>query len=121
MKRILVILPSLGLVILGLSLIYTASPDRPPGRVDPARLLVAAQAYADNLKAQNLPEPASVSLDELIARKLVAESDVSGFAGMEVTVSLNGNKSRPQEMLIRVGMADGREIAALADGSVQTR
>lgn len=121
MKRILIVAGSLAAVILAASLTYLASPRLAPGRVDAARLLVAARTYADDLKARNVPVPAAVSLDELLARKLVTEAEVSGFDGMEVTVSLTANASRPQEILIRARMADGHEVVTLADGSVQSR
>jgi len=121
MKRVLLVAALLTVVVLAVSLIYLASPSRPPGCVNPARLLVAAKTYADGLKAQDVPVPASVSLHELIARKLVTEADVSGFEGMEVSVSLTADESRPQEVLIRVRMPDGHEVVALADGSVHSQ
>ena len=62
-----------------------------------------------------------MSLRELIARKLLAEADVTGFTGMDVTVSLTTDESRPEEVLIRARMPDGREVVTLADGSVRSR
>ncbi len=108
-------------IIVAVSVIYLSSSSHPPRHVDAAKLLVAAKTYADDLKAQNLPVPSSVSLHDLIARKLVTEADVSGFAGMEVTVSLTADGSRPQEVLVRARMADGHEVVGLADGSVHSR
>ena len=63
-------------------------------------------------------------VDSLIGRReIVIKSldkryvDVNGFAGMEITLS--ADEARPQEVLIRAHLADGHEIVALADGSVQ--
>jgi len=121
MKRVLLIAASLALVALTASLIYLAYPTRLPGHVDGAKLLLAAKTYAEGLKARSQPIPTSVSLRELLARELLTEADVSGFAGMEVTVSLTADENRPQEVLIRTRLADGHEIVALADGSVHSR
>ena len=119
MKRILLAIAALTIAIVAGSMIYFTSSSRHPEHVNAPRLLAAAKSYADDLKAQGLTVPALVSLQELISKKLLADSDVTGFAGMEVTVSLTADESRPQEVLIRARMPDGHEIVALADGSVQ--
>jgi len=87
--------------------------------VNAPRIIAAAKAYADSLKTQGLPVPATVSLPDLISRKLLTEADVSGLAGLEVTVSLSVEEANPQLVLARARLPDGREIVALADGSVQ--
>ena len=121
MQRTLIVAGLLGAILVAVSAVYLRSPSHPTQHVDAAKLLVAARTYADDLKAQNLPVPSSVSLHDLIARNLVTEADVSGFAGTEVTVSLTADESRPQDVLIRARMDDGHEVVALADGSVHSR
>jgi len=121
MKRYLILGGVIVFVLLAGSVIYLGSGSRSSGRVDSLKLLGAARSYANELKAQHLPVPETVSLRELIARKLVADADVSGFAGMEVTVSLTADERHPQEVLIRARAADGHELVALADGSVQAK
>ncbi|HWQ92812.1 MAG TPA: hypothetical protein VN673_14140 [Clostridia bacterium] len=64
------------------------------------------------------PSPQPSPLQELIDRQLLTASDVSGFTGMQVTVTLSAESQNPQEILIRARLADGHEIVALADGSV---
>ncbi|HOY60537.1 MAG TPA: hypothetical protein PK640_20655 [Verrucomicrobiota bacterium] len=126
MQRTLIVAGLLSAIVVAVGVIYFSSPSHARRHelvrhVDAAKLLAAAKTYTDGLRAQNVPVPASVSLHELIARNLVTEADVSGFAGMEVTVSLTVDESRPQEVLIRARLADGREVVALADGSVHSR
>jgi len=62
---------------------------------------------------------ASVSLRELIDGGYVAFGDVQAFDGMELTISLAADETRPQEILIRVRLPNGSVIAQLADGSIQ--
>jgi len=126
MQRTLIVAGLLSAIVVAVGVIYFSSPSHARRHelvrhVDAAKLLAAAKTYTDGLRAQNVPVPASVSLHELIARNLVTEADVSGFAGMDVTVSLPVDESRPQEVLIRARLADGREVVALADGSVHSR
>jgi hypothetical protein len=119
MRRLLFALAVLTAALVVGSMIYFAPSTPHLEQVNAPRLLAAARTYADSLKAQGLPVPASVSLQELISLKLVTSSDVAGFAGLEVTISLTADGSRPQEVLVRVRIPDGHEIVALADGSVQ--
>lgn len=64
--------------------------------------------------------PESVALDVLIRRGFLNSNDVSAFEGMDVAVSIAGaDETRPQSVLARARMADGTEIVALGDGSVQ--
>ena len=121
MKRILAALAVLVIAVAIGGMVYFSGSNRHPESVNATRLLAAAKSYADALKAQGLPVPASVPLQELISRGLLTESDVKGFAGTEVTVSLTAVGSRPQEVLVRARMPDGHEVVALADGSVHSR
>ena len=86
---------------------------------DASKLVAAVQAFSRDRTAAGQPLPASVSLRELIGSGYVAASDMQAFDGMEVTISLVADETRPQEILIRVRLPDGRVIAQLADGSVQ--
>jgi len=119
MKRILLPLGLLAaaivvmIFVLPLSVRQKQEPDRF------ARILFAASTYAAELKAQGLPVPASVSLKDLISRKLMTKAEAGAFAGLEVTVNLAVDESRPGEVLVRAVMPDGRELLALTDGSVQ--
>jgi hypothetical protein len=121
MKRILMTGLVGAVVATIVSLVYLASIDRRPGHVDAVKLLSAAQIYARDLKAKGVTVPPSVSLEELIARDLLRREDVSGFDGIEVTVSLTVDPSRPQDVLMRARLRDGHEVVALADGSVHTK
>ena len=64
----------------------------------------------------NSPE---VSLERLIAQGLLTSNDVSGFAGMKVSVTLGVDPQNLRQVLMRARLPDGTEIAALNDGSVQ--
>jgi len=63
--------------------------------------------------------PTTVALQDLLAKGLLTPADVSGFAGMDVTVSLTANEMHPTDILMRVRMQDGSQFVALTDGSVQ--
>ena len=119
MKRTLIVIAILTVAIVVGSMVYIASSSRQPGRVDALKILAATRTYTADLKARGVAIPASVSLQELINRRLLTTSDVSGFNGMDVTVNLSADDSHPQDILIRARLANGQEIVALADGSVQ--
>jgi len=119
MKRSLAVIAVLTIAFLVGCMVYFASFNRQPGHVDALKILTAARTYTANLRAEGLPVPASVSLQELINRRLLTASDVSGFTGMEVTINLSADDTRPQDILIRAHLEDGQEIVTLADGSVQ--
>ena len=86
---------------------------------DASKLVAAVQGFSRDRTAAGQTLPASVSLRELIGGGYVAASDVQAFDGMEVTISLVADETRPQEILIRVRLPDGSVIAAMADGSAQ--
>ncbi len=91
-----------------------------PEKVDAPKIFSAAQGYTRGLKAQGLPIPPTVTLEELLEHKLLAPADVSGLKGANVTVSLTANVNDPQAVLIRAVFPDGHEIVTLADGTVRS-
>jgi hypothetical protein len=119
MKRSLPVIAVLTTAFVVGSIVYFASSTWQPGHVDALKLLTATGTYTASLRAEGLPVPAAVSLQELINRRLLTTSDVSGFNGMEVTVNLSADNNSPQDVLIRAHLANGQEIVTLADGSVQ--
>jgi len=56
-------------------------------------------------------------LRELVSSGYVAAKDVRAFEGMGVTISLTADATRPQDILIRIRLADGTVLAGLGDGS----
>ena len=119
MKRILGVILGLTLSVVAGCWFYFASSSRQAGYVNGSKVLAAARTYQDDLKRQGSDVPTSVSLKEMIARGLLTETDVSGFSGMDVTVTLPVDEGRPQTVLVRSRLPDGDEIVVLADGSVQ--
>jgi hypothetical protein len=120
MKRILLTTIMAAVVLVTAWFIYDTFFGAPPGQVNAAKIMNAANAYAQGLKEQGKTVPAAVNLKELIAQGLLAPNDVSGFAGMDVTVSLVMDRSH-QDVLMRARLPDGQEIVAFTDGSVQQR
>jgi hypothetical protein len=59
-----------------------------------------------------------VALQDLIAKGLLRQADVGGFAGMDVTISLTASDGYPQDILMRVRLRDGSQVIAWKDGSV---
>ncbi len=86
---------------------------------DTSKLIAAVQAFSRDKTAGGQALSGSVSLRELVSRGYIAASDVRAFDGMEVTISLAADETRPQKILIRVRLPDGTVIAGLADGSAQ--
>ena len=120
MKRIVISVALAAVFMAVASIIYISnSPTSPLGRVDAPKIMAAAQAYAQELKANGTAVPTSVSLQTLIARGLLHPGDVSGFDGMEVSVTLGADQTRPQDVLMRARLPGGHEILAMGDGSVQ--
>jgi hypothetical protein len=83
--------------------------------------MAAAKAYGDQLKSTGAAVPAEVSLDQLIARGLLTSNDVTGFAGMKVSVTLSVDPQNFNQVLLRARQPNGQEIVASNDGSVQVR
>ena len=118
MKRILTLIAVLTVAIVAVSLSYFISSSRHPGHIDARKIIVAAKTYADTLKSQGLPVPAAVPLQDLIAKRLLTDADVSGFAGIDVTISLSVDETRP-DVVMRARLPSGDELVALADGGVR--
>jgi hypothetical protein len=87
--------------------------------VDTSRLIAALQAFSRNHETRGQQLPSAVSLRELLVGHYLTPADVRAFDGMEVTFSLSVDESRPQQIMIRARLPDGREIEQLADGAVQ--
>jgi hypothetical protein len=69
---------------------------------DSPKLLAAVQAFSRDQMAQGRPTPESVTLVELVAGGYIATRDIRAFEGMDVTISLTADGSRPQQIMIRV-------------------
>ena len=81
------------------------------------KLISALQAFVGDLAARKEPIPQTVSLRELIRCGYIAPNDVHAFDGMELTISLTADETRPQEILARVRLPDGSIHVLLGDGS----
>ncbi len=124
MKRILSIVAILGgvLLVVVLCLLHAATtPARRSLTAGAVRILPAGRAYAKLLKTEGAPIPAFVNVRELVARGLLGQDNVRGFAGMEVSVCTSAVDDGSREVLIRVRQPDGAELVLLADGSVHAR
>ena len=84
---------------------------------DPSKLMLAVQKFSQDQKAHARVVPAAVSLRELVSSGYFVPEDVRAFDGMEVTISLTADETRPQDILIRVRLPDGTVLAGMADGS----
>jgi hypothetical protein len=83
------------------------------------KIVAAAQTYAHDLEKKGLPVPASVDLKELVANNLLSREDVKGFDGMEVSISLKADETRPGDVLMQARLKDGSQVVLMGDGSVQ--
>jgi hypothetical protein len=120
MKRVWIIVAGAAALMIAYSLNYVPTHSPHPAIPEYSKVLAGANAYRDSLKEKGAPIPASVTLQELTERGFLRHSDVNGFDGMQVTISLKTpTETRPQDSFLRVGFPDGREVAVLGDGSVQ--
>jgi hypothetical protein len=121
MKRYLTFIAAVALVLvvggLAYSLLVVTSREPPP--LNGGAVLQAAQHYAADLRKQGLALPATVTAQELARRGFLNPADLRGFDGVEITLNLRADENRPQDILARARLADGSEIFALGDGSVQ--
>ena len=83
------------------------------------RIIRAVQAYSGARIAAGGRTPSAVSFRELIAGGFLSESDAHRFGAADVSVSLSVDDSRPEAVLIRARMPDGRGVCLMTDGSVQ--
>jgi hypothetical protein len=122
MKKHLVVLVATlavtGVAFLGSRLYPVLHPPAPA--FNGARLLAAVQQYRADLRARDQALPATVSLRELTNQGYLHAREVAAFAGLETTLALSADESRPHEVLMSARFPDGAELVALADGSVQT-
>ncbi len=118
-KRNVVVVLLAALLMLGGGLIYLYLASDSSGQVDASRIVSAAWSYSGDLRSKGRPVPASVTLAELIKLGFLAEADVRGFAGMEVSVNLHADPQRPKDVLLHARLQDGTELVTLADGTVQ--
>lgn len=89
-----------------------------PKPQDYARLVKAMQKFSrDNIAAGQAPS-ASVSLQELVSNGYVSVDDVKVFSGMDVSLSVNGDVNRAQDIVIRVRFPDGNVISQSLSGMV---
>jgi hypothetical protein len=119
-KRNVIVVVLAGLLMLAGGVIYLYLFNAPSGGVDAAKIVSAAWSYSGDLRSKGRPVPESVTLAELIQLGFLAEADVSGFAGMEVSVNLHADPNRPKDVLLRARLRDGTELITLADGTVQS-
>jgi len=121
MKRTLTltVMAVVAVVLIAAISTYFPFPRPAPSQMNALKIFAAAQTYSHDLRAQGLPVPATVALQDLLAKGLLTPADVSGFAGLEVTVPSTANDMNPNAILMQVRTQDGSQIVALADGSVQ--
>ncbi|MCW5551199.1 MAG: hypothetical protein KIS67_03425 [Verrucomicrobiae bacterium] len=109
-----------GVVVVAVIAVLLLVPRAPQGQVDARRLFEAIQGYTQQARASGTPVPATVALQELLARGLLQPQDVSGFDGMEVTVALKADPTDPDAVLMEARAPDGYRIVLLVDGRVLT-
>jgi Flp pilus assembly protein CpaB len=82
-------------------------------------LVSAVQSYSRGHISRGQPIPSSVTLRDLVSGGYIPAKDVRSFDGLDVAFYPTVSDSNPQAVLVRVRMADGSQIVALADGSIQ--
>jgi len=90
-----------------------------PEKVNGLRFVAAARGYTRMLVASKQPIPATVSLNELLARGFLKPADVAPFQGLQTEIILTSDASNPRAALMRVHLSDGTDLVLFNDGSTQ--
>jgi len=119
-KRLLV-LAGVGIAAFFLILVWSASKsdEREQTLANAQKLLSALRSFVHDKGSDGRPLPAEIGLKELLRDGYLSMSDVRAFKGMPVKLATNTDDTKPQMILVRVGLPDGHWVCALADGSVQ--
>jgi hypothetical protein len=120
-KQVLYALLGVALVAIVASAWYLFLAPSGSGRVDARKILLAAQAYTREIRANGNSVPPTVSLQVLVTRGFLKPEDISGFDGMDVTVSLTMKANDPHAELMRARLPDGHDLVVLIDGTVQSQ
>jgi hypothetical protein len=88
---------------------------------DVTGLTLAAQSYSRDHVSRGQPLPSSISLQDLVNSGYISAADIRAFDGMIVTIYPIDVDTYPQSVLIRMQLSDGRQITAMADGSIQQK
>jgi len=98
---------------------YRSSNESTPEKVNGLRFVAAARGYTRMLVASKQPIPATVSLNELLARGFLKPADVAPFQGLQTEIILTSDASNPRAALMRVHLSDGTDLVLFNDGSTQ--
>ena len=90
-----------------------------PKPQDYARLVKAMQKFSRDNMAPGQAPSTSVSLQELVSSGYVSVDDVKVFSGMDVSLSVNRDVNRMEDIIIRVRFPDGNVISQSLSGMVQ--
>ena len=116
-KRLILAGLALVIVLVTARLIYTQLSHPLP--LDANKIVNAIWLFTRDRQAHGAVLPPTLPLHELVASGYLKPEDVKAFEGMEVTISLTGDESRPHEARLRAKLPDGTEMVLLGDGSVQ--
>ena len=118
-KRFLILILAGFVIIIGISgYHFFATPKLQTAKFHAKRISAAIRAYNEEMKGKNLNLPASIPLQELIAKGFVRHKDVSAWDGWNATVLLTTNEISPQTALMNVQDKDGNQETLNAEGSM---
>jgi uncharacterized protein (UPF0333 family) len=119
-KRFLILILTGVVIIIGISGYYfLATPKLQTAKFHAKKISAAIRAYNEEMKANNLNLPASIPLQELIAKGFLKHKDVSAWDGWNTTVLLTTNEISPQTALMNAQDKDGNQVTLIADGSMK--
>ena len=114
-----VLVTALIVAVIGGYLLFTYLNRTQPSFKEAVTFVRAVDAFADASSQRGQPRPTSVQLRDLIGGGYITPNVGRRFHGSEITLLEMPNEGRPQDMLVRLRLRDGRLIASFADGSVQ--
>lgn len=119
MKPIFSILTVVIVVAVGAGAWFTWQ-QKPRPTANPTAILNAAANFRQTRAAKGLPAASYVSLSTLTNQGFLTAADCGPFAGLDATISLTADETRPQDILMSVRYPDGTASVTLCDGSVQS-
>jgi hypothetical protein len=83
------------------------------------KLIAAVKSYSRDHISHGKPLPDSLTLRDLVSGGYMTTNDVQALDISDATFYPAADMRDPKAVLVRLRMADGRQITTLADGSVQ--
>ena len=87
------------------------------GLKDAAPIIDAVTAFCRHRAAHGLALPPTITTRALTDQGFLRHEALSSLGGLDITISLTADETRPSEIFSRIQLPDGTVVASFADGS----